>query len=691
VNRINQLLSALAFAALAGCSGGSSQTTFTSTPPRQLSLKFDSQPGSGLAGEALSFEVSIRDRSGQVTGGGSVTVALAANSPGGALEGTLTRPAVNGVATFDDIVIVKAGQGYTLTATSPGMAGATTSAFTLAYSADENETTSGSNDTPEGAVPIAPGIPMFGNLSAPDDVDYYKFHASAGQIVSVSSYATRLDLGRFDAQGIYHGWDTSLRLRLIGPDKQTELQRMSADDWPRFSIDNEMAAVRIPKDDDYYLACDVDSSGAATGRYALLLKISDPPAGVQLESEPAGGGGLNDTRATAQALSPGYAYGQYQTPGTTANDSDFYKIVVAEPTHLHLDLIASRNGVAGADGVAWDPVIELQDASGDLTAPGTTLWVNDDTAFNDPAIDYVVTIPGTYFVRVGRFGVDDGGSAPYLLSYQASPVSIEQAASANPALPTALAYGQTIRSAFAGPAGGIQYFAFSGSAGDLVRLWIDDQSNLQGSQLLMGPSHPADAMFVDGETQSPLAAGTSTFVSAPPGNSELNVQQIMLETTGTQLVRVSSPQPGEFGIRLELVASGAAILSGTLPNNPAPADNKNHHPVHAEEGQLVTISLFANAESTTCGSQNFASALGDCGSLLCPTVQVFDGAGKLLSSTSADRPGQSNFAESMLRPDAMLETTFRAPAAGSYDVVVSDANNLGGSAYFYALQVWKNQ
>jgi len=65
---------------------------------------------------------------------------------------------VNGVATFDDLAIVKPGQGYTLSATAPGIATAATSAFTLAYSADENETVSGSNDTPGGAVAINPNV-----------------------------------------------------------------------------------------------------------------------------------------------------------------------------------------------------------------------------------------------------------------------------------------------------------------------------------------------------------------------------------------------------------------------------------------------------------------------------------------------------------------------------------------------------
>jgi hypothetical protein len=70
---------------------------------------------------------------------------------------------------------------------------------------------------------------------------------------------------------------------------------------------------------------------------------------------------------------------------------------------------------------------------------------------------------------------------------------------------------------------------------------------------------------------------------------------------------------------------------------------------------------------------------------------VVDAQGNVLSATSADRLGATNFAESILRPDPVIEASFRAPAAGDYQVVVSDANAAGGPTFFYALQLWKNQ
>lgn len=50
-----------------------------------------------------------------------ITVALGSNPTGATLAGTLTRPTVGGLASFGDVSLTTAGQGYTLVATSPGL------------------------------------------------------------------------------------------------------------------------------------------------------------------------------------------------------------------------------------------------------------------------------------------------------------------------------------------------------------------------------------------------------------------------------------------------------------------------------------------------------------------------------------------------------------------------------------------
>jgi hypothetical protein len=52
--------------------------------------------------------------------------------PGGStLGGTVTQNTVNGVATFSNLTLNKTGTGYTLTASSPGLTSATSSAFNI--------------------------------------------------------------------------------------------------------------------------------------------------------------------------------------------------------------------------------------------------------------------------------------------------------------------------------------------------------------------------------------------------------------------------------------------------------------------------------------------------------------------------------------------------------------------------------
>ncbi|MFL5455145.1 MAG: pre-peptidase C-terminal domain-containing protein, partial [Myxococcales bacterium] len=277
MNRVNQLVAALAFAALAnqGCNSAASPT-YTAITARPLSLKFETEPGSGLAGEALAVKVSLRDGSLPVSG--NVTVALADDSSGATLAGTTTRTAVNGVATFDDLVIVKAGEGYTLSASATGAAAVTTNPFTLAYSVDENEIVVGSNDSAQKAVAITPGIPLFGNLSSGDDVDYYKFTAQAGQILTVASYATRLDLAN---------WDTALHLTLYAAD-QSELTAIGANEMGLDfqTVDYGFTAVQIPQTGTYYLRCEVDGAdpSARTGKYALVVKLAASASGLQIEA-----------------------------------------------------------------------------------------------------------------------------------------------------------------------------------------------------------------------------------------------------------------------------------------------------------------------------------------------------------------------------------------------------------------------
>ncbi|MBU8898627.1 S8 family serine peptidase [Corallococcus sp. M34] len=106
-------------------------TAFNVTAGSTAKLAIRTQPSNGTAGAVLSpaFQVAIVDAFGNATHGTEqVTVTLT----GGTLSGTTTVAAVDGVATFSDLSIAKAGTGYTLVASSNGLPQVTSETFAIA-------------------------------------------------------------------------------------------------------------------------------------------------------------------------------------------------------------------------------------------------------------------------------------------------------------------------------------------------------------------------------------------------------------------------------------------------------------------------------------------------------------------------------------------------------------------------------
>jgi hypothetical protein len=100
-------------------------------------IVFGVQPPDAEAGAAMSPAVTLRleDEFGNLVGSSRpLTVSIATNPSGGTLSGTTTRNAVNGVATFDDLSIDNAGDGYTLRASGPGASSTTSRAFDITAS-----------------------------------------------------------------------------------------------------------------------------------------------------------------------------------------------------------------------------------------------------------------------------------------------------------------------------------------------------------------------------------------------------------------------------------------------------------------------------------------------------------------------------------------------------------------------------
>lgn len=110
-------------------------------------LGFSGQPTPVTAGSTISPAVTVTayDSAGVRVGGytGTITVAIGSNPGGGTLSGTLSAAAFAGIATFNNLSINNAGNGYTLVATAAGLTGATSAAF---------------NVNP--VTPVTPGVPV---------------------------------------------------------------------------------------------------------------------------------------------------------------------------------------------------------------------------------------------------------------------------------------------------------------------------------------------------------------------------------------------------------------------------------------------------------------------------------------------------------------------------------------------------
>src|SRR5215510_5093243 len=98
-------------------------------------LAFIAEPSTAHVGAFISpaVQVAVEDTLGKVdtTFSGGITMALSANPGAAVLSGTTTIVAVLGVATFSDLTINTAANGYVLSASSAGLSTVTSTSFNI--------------------------------------------------------------------------------------------------------------------------------------------------------------------------------------------------------------------------------------------------------------------------------------------------------------------------------------------------------------------------------------------------------------------------------------------------------------------------------------------------------------------------------------------------------------------------------
>ncbi len=134
------LLSLLTLILIFGVAGGAETVTVVVTAGPATKLAFIVQPSDADATIAISpsIKVQVQDTNGNLvsTATNLISLALANNLSGATFSGTNPVNAVNGEATFSDISIDKAGNGYFLSASAPGLTPVGSGAFNITVRPD---------------------------------------------------------------------------------------------------------------------------------------------------------------------------------------------------------------------------------------------------------------------------------------------------------------------------------------------------------------------------------------------------------------------------------------------------------------------------------------------------------------------------------------------------------------------------
>lgn len=128
------ILSLLCFMA-AGCGDSNDEFVFTNTQQPAFGtpagLAFQTIPARTAGVVFAPLQVAIVDSGGRIVTNATNPVTISLNNPGAAtIMGTLTRNAVNGIATFNDITVDRVGN-YTFQASSPGLQGTASVGFAI--------------------------------------------------------------------------------------------------------------------------------------------------------------------------------------------------------------------------------------------------------------------------------------------------------------------------------------------------------------------------------------------------------------------------------------------------------------------------------------------------------------------------------------------------------------------------------
>ena len=399
--------------------------------------------------------------------------------------------------------------------------------------------------------------------------------------------------------------------------------------------------------------------GVASGGLPYTVAVGLAPVGpLQEEIEPRGFTGQNEFIEDAEPITAGFLRGHH-----VEGEFDLYSFTLEEPSWVTIEVSAFRNGAEEGEDSAFDPALLIYDSVGDF------LFYNEDAFYYDPAISFLYSLPGTYYIEVTSFFGDR--SSDYTLTLNAGPLGdgFESLSNDTAATADSLAYGEVIRGVYEGDP---DLFAFEGSAGDMVRAWFYNSEN----HFLFDAPLTLTWLDVDGVTPLP-------FAPADAGEGGLNVARALLPADGTYYLAVDAPlgtATSVYGVRLEAVRDAAAVEIEpndlTAEATPIPASGRvfgsidatldeDTYSFTAVAGEPVRIAVFADRSAFSDGFFFWSGH----GSTLAPAIEIHDGTLAYSAASWAPLNGCVG-AEGVSEGLATIEASFIAPSAGTYYVTI---------------------
>ena len=559
----------------------------TVNPAAASQLAFGQQPTNAVAGVAIAppITVFVEDRYGNVETGDTgtenqVTMSVASSGPSASLRGTKQQNDVKGVATFNDLNIQTANNGYVLQAASGGLTGINSAGFNVSPAAAAALQVTGLSSATAGVTQSVTVIAKdaFSN-TATGYTGTVHFTSSDGQAALPSDYVF------LPADNGSHAFAVTL--------KTAGSQMVTATDTLTSSITGSESATVSPASASTLNLAGLSGVTAGVGQ-TFTVTAMDPYSNTATGYS----GTVHFTSSDVQAGLPAdYTY----LP--TDHGSHAFAVTLktaGSQTVTATDTLTSS--ITGSESAAVSPSsassLNLAGLSGVTAGVGQTLTVTAKDPYSNTATGYTGTVrfaspdgqavlPADY-----TFGPADNGSHPFSVTLKAagsqtvtatdtltSSITGSESATVSPALASSL----TLTGLNGGTAGVSQTAIVSA---------VDPYNNV-------ATGYAGTVHFSSSDVQAQLPADY-TFVPADNGSRGF---PLTLKRAGSQLVTVTDTVSGTLTATqsgLAIIPAGAATLQLT-GLSPATAGT-------AQSVTLTAVDAFDNTATGYTGRVHFSSS-----------------------------------------------------------------------------------